>query len=268
MIFELGKQPPAQLAKQLRQVIKESAGLALQVETRFVTDLVEDEQRGDEGQQDPTPTSKPPSPQEDAARLMARLKEVVAAVQKVAAANNPNAQAAKAAVAGLNELIKAKKYDEANAAIDKALGLLAQTGASSGEISPEALAQWQEALQAWQQASDAVDGQIAKLQAALKATADEDFVEIADKGLNALTGNYRVRLMVILREAQSSQGPAFKKLAGKGAALAKGFRDHLDSDERVEACDDNPFGVSVSIRPTLGAALAKLAGAFDAVSKA
>jgi hypothetical protein len=123
------------------------------------------------------------------------------------------------------------------------------------------------AVQAWRKASDSVDAQITALQAALRKDDDEDMHEIADKGLNAVTGNYKVRLMAALHEAVSTDGAVLKQVAAKGLPVVKGFRSHLNSDVRVAACDDNPFGVKVSIRQTLGSALTELEAAFTEVKK-
>ena len=50
-------------------------------------------------------------------------------------------------------------------------------------------------------------------------------------------------------------------MQGAGPKLLKAiqeFRTHIETDERVEACDTNPYGVAMSIRATLGPALAAL----------
>ena len=79
--------------------------------------------------------------------------------------------------------------------------------------------------------------------------------EIGEYGLNAITGGHKVRVMAALLGAQRGNAGDLGKLA----TLAAGFREHLTSDDRVEACDDNPFGVAVSVRATLGPALDLLA---------
>ena len=110
------------------------------------------------------------------------------------------------------------------------------------------------AAAAWRAASETVDGQIAALQKALLATDDEDLHEIGRYGVNAVTSGHKVKLMAALRGAEAGQEADRKKLV----ALAAQFRAHLDGDARVKACDENPFGVAVSIRATLGPPLARL----------
>jgi hypothetical protein len=108
-----------------------------------------------------------------------------------------------------------------------------------------------EASSAWRAAVETVDAQIAALQAALRQTDDDELHEIAEFGLNAVTGNHKVRLMAALIGAERGNEADRAKLAG----IIGPFRAHLDSDDRVEACDENPFGVAMSVRATLIPAL-------------
>ena len=113
-----------------------------------------------------------------------------------------------------------------------------------------------QAAEAWRAASEAVDGQIAALQAALRQDGDEDLAEIAEFGLNAITANHKVRLMAAMREVDGgAPGDNLIKLIDAFAA-------HIATDERVEACDENPLGVAMSIRATLGPALAAMRAAL------
>ena len=101
------------------------------------------------------------------------------------------------------------------------------------------------ASDAWRAAIVAVDAQISALQGALRAGKDKSLHEIADFGLNAITGNYKVRLMAALYDAEAGgDRDKLTKIAGS-------FRTHLEKDMRVAACDANPFGVTVTIRATL-----------------
>ena len=123
---------------------------------------------------------------------------------------------------------------------------------------------WDVAKKAWREASDAVDSQITRLQGALKNSGDEDLEEIAEFGLNGVTGNFKTPLMAALLNIDGAGNPdALKKAAGNAGTVIKGFRQHLDSDESVEACDDNPFGVKVTIRQTLSGALTQLEQALS-----
>lgn len=113
----------------------------------------------------------------------------------------------------------------------------------------------QEAIQQFRDASEAVDAQIAGLQQALRGSDDEELRDIGEFGLNAVTGNFRVPLMAALMAAQQGGERGAAEL-GKAVAA---YRNHIEADEGVEACDENPFGVAVSIRSTLVPALDQLA---------
>jgi hypothetical protein len=128
-------------------------------------------------------------------------------------------------------------------------------GASSSDAGRAAAAgvDWERVRAEWRAASDAVDGQIAALQAALRADGDETLQRIAEFGLNGVTGNHRVTLMAAL----AAPGP-------DTTTVIRRFRDFLDTDEKIAVCDDNPFRVPVSIRATLGAALGRMDAALAA----
>jgi hypothetical protein len=112
-----------------------------------------------------------------------------------------------------------------------------------------------DAIARFRAASEDVDAQIASLQQALRASDDEELRDIGEYGLNAVTGNFRVPLMAALMGAEQGDPQARAKLADAATSL----RNHLENDEKVEACDENPFGVAVSIRATLVPVLNQLA---------
>jgi hypothetical protein len=125
-------------------------------------------------------------------------------------------------------------------------------------LSDEFRKQWAAARQAWEAASGAVDAQLAQLQGALKKSKDEDFQRIAEYGLNAVTGNFKVPLMAALIEMDGISEEAFPKTAARTRSLVARFRKHIETNEKVAVCDDNPFGVKVSVRQTMGGGLARL----------
>jgi hypothetical protein len=132
MVFEVAKEPPSTLAKQLKKVIQESAGMMLQVETRVAADLEDEEEESEtEGgetteQTNHVPPAPPPTTQPDsaAARFAARLKALAPIVAKIEAAN------VKQQIAEANKLYIGKQYDAANAALDQAELLLKQVQSS------------------------------------------------------------------------------------------------------------------------------------------
>jgi hypothetical protein len=138
--------------------------------------------------------------------------------------------------------------------VRRVLGVDPSATSAGGGVSalPDALASWRQAL-------ETVDGQIAGLQRILHGSPDEDLHEIAEFGLNAMTGSYKTKLQAALMDA--SANPAKSAAA---ARLAASFAAHLGSDKRVAACDGNPFGVNLAIRATLVPALDSLQRALRA----
>ena len=127
----------------------------------------------------------------------------------------------------------------------------------------EASVSFTAAREAYETASELVNQQIARLQSALRASDDGELKEIAEYGMNGVTGNHRVPLRATLMEIDFGGAGALQKSGPKALKIIQSFRAHLDQDERVEACDENPFGVAVSIRATLGGALAKMEKALQ-----
>jgi hypothetical protein len=139
--------------------------------------------------------------------------------------------------------------------IERVLGVRVPT---SGDVAEGA--GLRAAAAAWRGASDAVDGQIAKLQAVLRDSDDDELREIAEYGLNGVTGGFKVPLMAALQDAEKGDQRGLTSLR----AIIAAFSAHLERDTRIAACDDNPFGIPVAIRATLGPALAQLARSLPA----
>ena len=141
--------------------------------------------------------------------------------------------------------------DEQSGWVSRVLGVTVPTG--GGTSGPVDLSK---AIGAWRDALDEVDSQISGLQKALKASDDDELHEIAEFGLNALTGNHKVRIQAALMEIGSKQDDPKAKSALTG--LIDSFTSHIESDERIAVCDSNPFGVAMSIRNTLTPPLQQL----------
>jgi len=131
-------------------------------------------------------------------------------------------------------------------------------------VSPTASGEpaWTGAIAAWRSASDTVDAQIAALQSVLKSSGDDELVEIAEYGLNAVTGGFKVPLLAVLHDIATAGGTANPALLSRARDLAASFRAHLEKEPRVRGCDENPFGVHMSIRQTLSGPLAQLEAAL------
>ena len=154
--------------------------------------------------------------------------------------------------------------------VEQVLGVTVPRAAGQNPVSVTGAvtARWRAAREAWDAASDTVDGQIAALQAALRKSGDDTLEEIAEFGLNAVTGNHRVPLKAALFELGAAEPAALRKFGPKALGIIDDFRSYLESSEAVEVCDANPFGTPVSIRATLGSALAQMADALrDGLAK-
>jgi hypothetical protein len=108
----------------------------------------------------------------------------------------------------------------------------------------------------WLAAKEEVDTGIGKLQDALRQSDDEDLHAIAEFGLYGATRGQTVQLMAALTDADKSHSP---EALAKVVNAVDDFRDFLDGAPIVDLIENNPFGVAVPMRQTLGAALAELA---------
>lgn len=156
----------------------------------------------------------------------------------------------------------AQDAEQQHAWVKRVLGVDV-AGLGTGTEPDDAPVSFAAARESYEAASDAVNQQIAKLQSALRSSKDGELKEIAEYGMNGVTGNHRVPLRAALMEIDFGGTGALQKSGPKALKIIQSFRAHLDQDERVEACDENPFGVAVSIRATLGGALAKMEKALQ-----
>jgi hypothetical protein len=180
----------------------------------------------------------------------ALAKELATLLQQVAAL--PNADTRKAQLVKLAQDARDQlKSNDLTGAAKNITQVRDALGAGGG-------VDWGTVRNTWQIASDTVDRQITNLQDALRKTGDDTLEEIAEFGLNGLTGDHKVKLQAAMMQLGKGDGNTQAKLAAATLALVRSFRAHLDSDERVLVCDENPFGVQVSLRATLGGALAQI----------
>ena len=108
----------------------------------------------------------------------------------------------------------------------------------------------------WRDAKEEVDVGIGRLQDALRALDDDDLNTIVEYGLYGATEGQSVRLIAALTDNDSNRSPQSLRKVAKAVGE---FRDFLASAPIVTLIEDNPFGVKVGLRDTLGAALAELA---------
>lgn len=127
---------------------------------------------------------------------------------------------------------------------------------------------WKAARDAFQEAAESVDAQITLLQRELRGSDETDLQEIAEFGLNGLTANTRVPLLTALTAAGRGNVMLLKKAAPKIEQAATAFINQLSTDPRVAACDENPFGVPVTIIATYQDAVDQLLNAVKLAQRA
>ena len=114
---------------------------------------------------------------------------------------------------------------------------------------------WRDAYAAWQDAKDAIDGQLNALSGHLRRTDDKELIEIADKGLMRMTNDCFVPVRAAFMDFNMAKPADRLTLASAAIKRAAALRAQIESDERIAICEENPFGVDVTIRKTLTGAL-------------
>jgi len=199
----------------------------------------------------PPPKSPARPPAVTPQRLLSALNRLTPAVLATIAAHPDH----KTEIA---KMIKAFQGAEKAGQVDEAKETLAKLGGRLKSLRPApggGRAASKRTLPVWTEAKDAVGEQLNKLQSSLKANKNPLMQRIADQGLNAITGRLQVGWQAALMEFDSG-GPEQKAKAK--AALQAGLaemRSFLGSHPALPLLEQNPVGVAVTIRATLGAAL-------------
>lgn len=81
---------------------------------------------------------------------------------------------------------------------------------------------------------------------------------IAEFGLPALTGDFKAPMIAAVMDVDRARGDGLPRAARRARSLAASFAEYLDEAETVAVTDDNDFGVTVTIRKTVGGALRQL----------
>jgi hypothetical protein len=272
--FFVNKEAPGAMRAKLVVVFKQIAysKVEFNVDASFEDEADEEEGRETTAASAPTTTTAappppaPPPPALDAKALTTSLGQLVQAIPKVAAGNDALQKSLVAIAAAAQGSLKTNDLAKASEGIDAlrhALAAALEQAKQKAGAGAAPQVDWRAIRQTWQSASDAVDQQITALQAALRKSGDDTLEEIAEFGVNGVTGNHKVRLMAAMMELGSGDPAAIAKSGRATLALVRDFRAYLDSDERVLVCDENPFGVAVSLRATFGGALTQIEAALQ-----
>ncbi len=280
-VFETPMRAATGLSAKLMKLIKTSAGLSLRVEVRQLEEGSEVPEEGDE--QEPTggddstdgvapgeaPPEEEPEENKGETEYVQRRKELEPLMLQLFKENRGDLVKLKTAFDYALQKGKLRDFTHALAGLDLLEKLVKQAasakpGETGGQKEADDFPQlWKAAEATWKDAVETVDGQIATLQNAMRATGMEELKEVAEFGLNGVTGNFRVPLTAAFRNVASTKGDARKKEIAKAHIIVSGFKKHLAGSELVLVCDENPLGVTLSIRKTLGAALDQLEAALE-----
>lgn len=290
LVFKVVGEEPTVKIISLRDLITEQTALKLKPRFEVVKELeeIDDESEGGEGEaEDETvpiaPPVPPPTADDPLAPLIATMKSLATHVQAAIQKDPAKKDSLLGLVAQFQKQVKDKDASGAKSTLT-ALGQALKAGSTpsggttpggttpssttpsggttppgTGKVGPNFWPEWEKAKKSWLDAIDTVNGQLEKLRIELlKVPEDKELQRIAEFGLNAITGDHKVPLQkAIIQVDQAKDGDPAKAIA-EAKEMVVEFRDHIDVDERVEACDENPFDVTVTIRATLDPVLAQM----------
>lgn len=217
----------------------------------------------------PSDSTPPPPPPPPPTPVLAQVKEglfrLSEQVRRAVAAFPERREECFAAFAKTQEFVKQQAVDEAKKSFGELVALLkglAAVTSDDGKIG-EFRKSWPGTKQFWFETLESVDEQIEKLASTLRATDDAELHEIAEFGLNAVTGDFRVPVARAVLELDVVNDEFLSLAAQQLTTAVADFRAHVNSSDEIMACDENPFNVKVAIRATLGQAFDKL----EAVAK-
>ncbi len=154
---------------------------------------------------------------------------------------------------------------EANLRAKGGLGRKKGTAKPEGPkpLPPEFKDKYASASSGWNSAIGTVDGQVDALGKAMAKHDDPDIKAIAKHALAGVTGGYKQLFAAYLKAVGDGSDAAAVRKEGPGllGAVAD-LRTTIEKDRQVAVMDDNPFGVAVSIKGTLGPALNELEAAL------
>ncbi|XZE32939.1 hypothetical protein SH501x_003706 [Pirellulaceae bacterium SH501] len=133
----------------------------------------------------------------------------------------------------------------------------------SWELADDFEERWSAAKSTWLEVNDSIGEQLNGLRKHLLESDDSDLRSIAEVGLNAITNNHRVAVQKGIIDIDRSEGQARVQFIERLQEVVQDFWEHIETDERVDACEGNPFGVKVEIRSDLGKGFQALLDALD-----
>lgn len=187
---------------------------------------------------------------------LARLREALAKVVARIAALHEGDERKR-----LGDMARTAAAAIAQGEAEQALGLLRQLAQALAALEAGGTAPGTTAgdpMIVWRDAKEDCDTGISALQSVLRRHDDPDLTRIADLGLHGLTDGLQSRLMAALMDFRNASGEGRPIAGAKLATAAAELRDRIQADPVIALCEDNPFGIAVSIRAPLSAALTEV----------
>jgi hypothetical protein len=197
----------------------------------------------------PQDSSSKATASQDANALTKDLTELAGRIKSLPKDDRRIVQSLQLAAAGRNQL-KANDLKGAQATITQLHTLLGSKGGTRPNLG--------DARRTWQEAKETAGLQIGQLQDKMRATKIPLFAQIADRGLNGITGRLQVGLQVALAELDGADEAGRATAVTKARASIADFRDFLRSDPVLPLLEENPLGVTISLRADLSDVLDKI----------
>jgi hypothetical protein len=237
------------------------------------------------------PPAPPPPPEADSANLLSELvgkmNKLSAAIQTAAAAHPARKADLIKPVAAFQSQVKAKDAAGAQESLREVAKVLkeltsggtppvappppqaptskAQESESAEDEKEEQASRfrqdWAAARKNLRAAIDDVEAQLATFGEALLKSNDPNMEWVAEQGLTQLLGGLRASATTIDKSAAKSP----EKIAKFARPALAELEKRLDSPQ-VRACDENKFGVKVTIKRTIEAALREMSQTLDKAS--
>ncbi len=204
-----------------------------------------------------------------------RIKELIPRIRELEKVDSQRGAKLFAVLNLASEKAKANALVEAQNAIQKVAEALDKTSSLSSVATVEVAEElawniaedfeerWQSAKSIWLEVNDSIGEQLNSLRKHLMDSEDPDLRAIAEVGLNAITNNHRVAVQKGILDVDRSVGEARVQCIEHLQELVQDFWEHIETDERVDACESNPFGVIVQIRSNLGKGFQALLDTLD-----
>lgn len=196
------------------------------------------------------------------ADLVARLKVVSGELEGL-----PSGAAGKLQTALKTVVGRIKKQE-----LDLAATALSQIEAAVRKLRPpdaapdakEADAGERNPLVIWRDAKERSDAGIAALQSALKSVGHPELDKIVDFGLNGVTQGNQTAMMKALMDYNSAPEDQKPVMASSLLSQVESYRAFVSASRIIDLCENNPFGVSVSIKAPMNTALDRISRAVEA----